>query len=223
MYKLNNLLKTILKIIGFFLLLFIAAFYIFYGKYDLFRFPFDAEVWGNAADWVMAIGTIGSLILILNNLILQTEQNYLNKKMVDMEIEKYLDSITPEFKLRGAVPIYPSKHRYIKNKYISTKYFLEVIKNSLKTARITVNYKSEVYDETKELIYDILKPGQTVKLDHDILIADGDNPNLMFQIIIEMTYFDIKGNKYYHTFNLQKLNPTEESKQKEEQGRIKPV
>lgn len=73
-------------------LAFIVAFIIFYGKTDLFRFPFDSNVWGTASDWAMVTVTFFTAMYLVRTF---REQ----KKSNDIQIEKHLDSILPKFSI----------------------------------------------------------------------------------------------------------------------------
>jgi len=55
--------------------LFILSFIFFYGKNDLFKFPFDVEVWGNVSDWVNSAITLGSVIYVVKQFYSQKEQD----------------------------------------------------------------------------------------------------------------------------------------------------
>lgn len=65
------------------ILLFALAFIIFYGTNDLFKFPFDSNVWGNAADWFMVLVTILTAFYLIKTF---NEQ----KKITVMEYHKFL-------------------------------------------------------------------------------------------------------------------------------------
>lgn len=81
--------KTLIRIAGIALVLFVAAFIIFYDRYDLFRLPFDSGVWGTASDWMMvAVTTITAVFLIKTF----REQ----KRLTKIEQQRYLDYIHPE-------------------------------------------------------------------------------------------------------------------------------
>jgi len=83
-----NKVVSILVIV--FVITFIICFYFLYGKYDLFRFPFNAEVWGNASDWTMVLVTLITAIYLVKTFTAQKNANDLSNKI-------YIRGIMPYF------------------------------------------------------------------------------------------------------------------------------
>lgn len=57
-------LEIFLRILIVFLIIFCASFFIWYGKTDLFRFPFYSGAWGTASDWAMVVVAISTGVAI---------------------------------------------------------------------------------------------------------------------------------------------------------------
>lgn len=85
--------KKLIRIAGIAILLFVAAFIIFYDRYDLFRLPFDAGVWGTASDWMMVIVTIFTAWFLVGAFKEQKRSN-------DYLVLNRLKSIMPKFEIR---------------------------------------------------------------------------------------------------------------------------
>ena len=104
--------KKLIRIAGIAILLFVAAFIIFYDRYDLFRLPFDAGVWGTASDWMMVMVTFFTAMYLVWTF---REQ----KKSNDIQIKKHLDSILPKFSIEqfslGSDDDYYLNIRLVKN------------------------------------------------------------------------------------------------------------
>lgn len=166
-YKRN---KVLCISIGGFVTLFTALFIIFYGKYDLFKFPFDANVWGNAADWIMVVGTLVSLILILQTLILQNDANSVNKRLADIQTFKHIESIKPEIKIDGEPPIYSDKTVRSVKPSVSTKYYLMVKKNRLKNVEMSIFYRTKVEEKIQEKRFPELNENNKIPLENTISI-----------------------------------------------------
>lgn len=200
-YKRN---KVLCISIGGFVTLFTALFIIFYGKYDLFKFPFDANVWGNAADWIMVVGTLVSLILILQTLILQNDANSVNKRLADIQTFKHIESIKPEIKIDGEPPIYSDKTVRSVKPSVSTKYYLMVKKNRLKNVEMSIFYRTKVEEKIQEKRFPELNENNKIPLENTISIDKIGGISEVFEIQVIMTYNDIEYNKYRHTFELEK-------------------
>ncbi|WP_185216178.1 hypothetical protein [Sphingobacterium mizutaii] len=65
-------------------------FFIYYDANDLFRFPFNSNVWGTASDWVMVFVTIITAIYLIKTF---REQKTISK----IEQKRFLYSIMPKF------------------------------------------------------------------------------------------------------------------------------
>ena len=125
---------------GGFLLLFIISFFIFYNKYDLFRFPFESEVWGNAADWTMVIVTIITAVYLIDTFQEQKRATCIQQKSLDaqnhtnkLEYKKYLDSNMPILSL--------SSIEYSSSINVSeTKFLIELIDNYIQDLDIKHNF-----------------------------------------------------------------------------------
>ncbi|QBQ41099.1 hypothetical protein E2P86_08000 [Sphingobacterium psychroaquaticum] len=89
-YKENRPLFYTLIVI---LLLFCISFIVFYGKSDLFKFPFDSGVWGNAADWCMTVVTGFTAFYLVKTF---REQ----RKTTEIEQSRFIAEIKPFVELK---------------------------------------------------------------------------------------------------------------------------
>jgi|SRR5690606_15906944 len=202
-YKQN---KYLFIFIAVFILVFIILFIVFYGKYDLFKFPFNSNVWGNAADWVLVFGTIISLILILQTLFLQNEAHLVNKRLADIQIFRHIESIRPEISIKGETPNYSMNLGKPLSPSVETNYYLQLEKNSIKEIEVLIFYRTIFCEDIKNESFQELVPGQKIPLQNKIILDEISGENEQFNIEIIMTYKDMEGNQYLHTFNLDKKN-----------------
>ncbi|GGC47755.1 hypothetical protein GCM10011386_44880 [Parapedobacter defluvii] len=91
--------RTIVNILLSALVLFVIVFFLFYGKYDLFRFPFDAGVWGTASDWAMIFVTAITAVFIYRTFQAQIEVFRLQERITKYESFNYTEKIKPIFEL----------------------------------------------------------------------------------------------------------------------------
>lgn len=82
--------RTVVNILLSAVVLFVIAFFLFYGKSDLFRFPFDASVWGTASDWVMICVTIVTAVFLIKSFKEQRKSN-------EIAYKTFLSTIIPVF------------------------------------------------------------------------------------------------------------------------------
>lgn len=88
----NRLIKWIVLPLAIVLIIFGLCFWLLYGKFEIFMFPFISAVWGTASDWVLAAGSILSVILLVRTL---NEQQTLTK----IETNRHMYSIRPKFRV----------------------------------------------------------------------------------------------------------------------------
>lgn len=88
------------------LVVFILVFIIFYGKVELFKFPFISDVWGTASDWVMILVTAITAYFLWKTLNAQTKSIAIQnetlvhqEQIAKIERHKYIENIKPEFEL----------------------------------------------------------------------------------------------------------------------------
>lgn len=205
--------RFILTIVAVGVITFVFCFFYFYESNDLFKFPFDSNVWGTVSDWVMAIGAIVSLVLILKTVRLQIDANKLNKLLTDIAIFRRVESIKPEIKLEGEPPVYPT----VKVGVLATKYYILVKKNKIKNVELSIVYKTNSIENNIEKSFDEIKPEGRIDLAKNIEIDIKNFSSERFDINIVMTYLDIDNNKYRHTFEIIKMTGKIHSETKERQ------
>lgn len=192
-----NSLKFILLIV---IICFIISFIIFYGSNDLFRFPFDAGVWGNASDWVMVFGTIISLLLILRSINFQNEANEWQKKTVNIESFKHIESIKPFLNLDGNSIKYPNSE----SGNILTFYYIDVQNNKLLNFNLTAIFRSNISEKEENIQKEEVHPGERIPFSCEIPLNTFGYKEYGFTCDVIITYEDADYNKYRHTFNLDK-------------------
>lgn len=69
-----------------------------YPSIDLFRFPYDAGVWGNAADWIMIIVTAFTAYYLIKSF---NEQ----KRANEISYKNYLSTICPIFAIAPEIAV----------------------------------------------------------------------------------------------------------------------
>ena len=82
--------RKLAKIAGVAFAIFVVLFLKCYDTNDLFRFPFNSNVWGTASDWIMIVVTFFTAILLVRTFEEQKRSN-------DIQNEKHLKSILPKF------------------------------------------------------------------------------------------------------------------------------
>lgn len=92
----DNIKKVLLISIGIFVLIFSICFYFFYGTTDLFKLPFDSNVWGTASDWCMVIVTLFTALYLVKTFREQKRAN-------DISYSQHRRTIMPKFKLEGKI------------------------------------------------------------------------------------------------------------------------
>jgi len=66
---------------------------------DIFKFPFQADVWGTAADWVIVVTTILGLIYIIRTFRSQIEVQQSQIALLQIETDRFVDEKKPCFEL----------------------------------------------------------------------------------------------------------------------------
>jgi hypothetical protein len=66
---------------------------------DLFKFPFQASVWGTAADWLIVATTILGLIYIIRTFRSQIEVQQSQIALLQIETDKFVEEKKPSFEL----------------------------------------------------------------------------------------------------------------------------
>ncbi|MGM1429570.1 hypothetical protein ACS126_09945 [Sphingobacterium lactis] len=82
--------RKIAIIVGVAFAIFGFSFIICYDTNDLFRLPFNSNVWGTASDWIMIVVTIFTAIFLVRTFNEQKRSN-------DIQNEKHLKNILPKF------------------------------------------------------------------------------------------------------------------------------
>jgi len=177
------------------LVLFIIVFFLFYDKYDLFRFPFEADVWGTASDWVMIFVTAITAFYLYQSLKSQREIQLMQQKVTKIEEYDYLMKIKPDFKIsidrctikpknlngpqvvNGLAILETENHTAINVKILIRTY----INNELRTERDeSFDYREPQYETA-------------LKIDEFEIKRDGSDN---FHITYNITYQDVDGNHY---------------------------
>lgn len=68
-------------------------------KTELFNFPFQANVWGTASDWITVLATIVGLIFIIKTFRSQIEVQKSQIKLLQIEVDRFVDEKKPHFEL----------------------------------------------------------------------------------------------------------------------------
>lgn len=177
-YKQN---KYLFIFIAVFILVFIILFIVFYGKYDLFKFPFNSNVWGNAADWTMVIVTIITAIYLINTFLEQKRSN-------EIQIKKELESILPIFKIQKS-SLDSSPHL----DYSDCSHYLKIIltKNDVRNLKFTIHDSKIIFNALDRPYVEV---GEVTGFELNQEITSGyDNEK---HCILEMHFQDVKYNRY---------------------------
>ncbi|WP_313515604.1 hypothetical protein [Sphingobacterium sp.] len=209
--------KIVIIVASIIFILFILNFYIFYGKTDLFKFPFNSEVWGNASDWVLVIGTILSLLLIFRTIEIQLISNNYQKKLADIEIFKHIESIKPIIELKGTPPKYPSQVSGI----INTNYWLILIENELSDLTLTAIFSTQSEQKYITSEKSIFFKGEKINIACDVFINTNHFSDYSFSIEIILNYRDKDKNQYRHIIKMTKPRPNIQSENFHQQTLIK--
>lgn len=68
---------------------------------DLFTFPFFADVWGTAADWLLMVVTVSTAVFLYKTLQSQKEVQEHQRQLLEREHQRYVSSIRPYFAIGG--------------------------------------------------------------------------------------------------------------------------
>lgn len=177
------------------LVLFVTAFFLFYGKYDLFKFPFSADVWGTASDWVIIIVTATTAYYLYQSLKSQRKIQRMQQKVTKIEEYDYLMKIKPDFEItidRSKVsPKNPSGPQSVNCLAI-----LQAINHTAINVKVLI--RTYINDELKaeyDEAFDSCVPkyGKALTIDLFEVKRDGSDK---FHITYNLTYEDIEGNPY---------------------------
>ena len=157
------------------ILLFASAFIVFYGTNDLFKFPFDSNVWGNAADWCMTIVTLFTAIYLVRTF---REQ----QKITNIEHNRYLKEIQP-------VP-----EVYIKNNSV----FIKFVRNQAFNIVIDIERAKNMFFRKTEGKYNFEMMPINNEFRLDDKFDDLENDNEFIQI--DVHFSDNIKNKYKQSF-----------------------
>ncbi|SEL23514.1 hypothetical protein [Parapedobacter koreensis] len=177
------------------LVLFIIAFFLFYDKYNLFRFPFDANVWGTASDWVMIFVTAITAYYLYQSLKSQREIQLMQQKVTKIEEYDYLMKIKPNFKI--SIDRSTIKPKNLSGpQIVNCLAILEAENHTAINVKVLIrtyinNELQAEYDES----FDRYEPkyGNVLKIDQFEVKRDGSDK---FHITYNITYDDIEGNSY---------------------------
>lgn len=149
--------KKLLFIIGVVIFLFISAFIVFYGKYEIFKFPFSSDVWGRVSDWVIIAVTILTAYYLYHTLraqqvitkIANSEYVYRIRPDFDLHVENYSAvQVNPggSFRLTFTPVITSVKYDARDVRVTITKYFNKelISKNILQYQSWEQNYKHPI-------------------------------------------------------------------------------
>lgn len=88
--------KVLCIFLSLIIVLFVFSFTVFYGKSDLFKFPFDVDIWGTVSDWAIVFLTFTSGLLILQTLKAQVNSNRISQ-------DNFRQSILPNFHISDEI------------------------------------------------------------------------------------------------------------------------
>lgn len=176
------------------LVLFIIAFFLFYNKYDLFRLPFDVNVWRTVSDWVMIFVTAITAYYLYQSLKSQREIQLMQQKVTKMEEYDYLMKIKPDFKI--SIDRSTIKPNLSGPQIVNCLAILEAENHTAINVKILIRtyINNELRAEFDES-FDRREPkyGIALKIDQFEVKRDGSDN---FHITYNTTYEDIEGNPY---------------------------
>lgn len=180
----NNCLSIIISCI--FLFLFILCYCFFYKKVDLFEFPFKAEVWGNAADWIVILITALTAYQLIKTYKLQKDINLAT-------IKNYKQLIQPIFSVSKKI-----------EKATCDEYFFELklVSNSARNIAPSKVYGLLDLDTTKIPVIFFLSPNNSIKV-----ICKTDKLNSYPAVLNKFytfSYHDLSGNVYFQSVQIKR-------------------
>lgn len=192
------LIRTIIAVLA----LFGFSFFYWYGKVDLFYFPFSAQVWGVASDWVMVVVTFFTAILLYKTLVSQQRTLREQIKITRIESENRKLKIVPRFAIDGIHKYRPHTDQYIIN--------LKLSNGSAHNCKIYV----EIFDPRSEHTY-FKKESLIPHLypEHTFIPAFFEDAPYFsnsdkLHIDLQLSFNDADGNPYIHKFGIAYQNPT---------------
>ncbi|WP_153846287.1 hypothetical protein [Sphingobacterium paramultivorum] len=177
----NNLKKVLLISIAIFVLIFSISFYIFYGSTDLFKFPFDSNVWGTASDWCMVIVTLFTALYLVKTFREQKRAN-------DISYSQHRRTIMPKFKLEGKI-----------FGEIRRDGFLRVYVHDNELYDLNVTYFSSTFIHESVSFPRLMTPNTNLVLHFDEL----NETHTGTRLCCSFTFCDNEGNKYIQNLELQ--------------------
>jgi len=186
-YKYRFTLLSLLILLFYFL---VKAIY----KYD----PFNPNVWGNVADWMMVIVTAITLFFIYKTLESQKDVQKTNNRLLEIETNRHKYEVQPKFKFSST----PTEK--INGEYIELYYKIELTNTSNFEARnfkVTEDYnpsgfKSHLSNKRQTTIL----PGNPFQFITECRPKLRSTEPLSYFAHIEysVTYSDVYGNFYRH-------------------------
>ncbi len=156
-------------------------FFIYYDTNDLFRFPFNSNVWGTASDWIMIFVTVITAILLVRTFEEQKRAN-------NIAYSQHRKTILPKFRLEG-----------LHFEDIRDNGFLRVYVHDNELYDLDVSFISNTFIDESHYFPQVMTPNTNLVLH----IRDLNENHTGTRQCCSFTYTDNEGNKYEQRLELQ--------------------
>lgn len=175
---------------------------------DLFKFPFHADVWGSASEWVMILVTLLTAILLYKTLKSQNEVQQAQNKLLEIEQTRLRQQFRPDIQYHDFSDSIGDKHR---PKLKKTSELVSVaVKNHSENAAIDYDFPrfNNPQVEVAETFHSqpSLVKGTEYASIYFIIKNIGTKNKATYNFTFFFTYHDLIGTKYIQRVLCQKEN-----------------